>query len=253
MPTWGDRLGLVIRPGASLGGVDDLPACRRGSACVSTRRGRCGSAPFRDGGTVCGGRWSGQGLDGVPGVDDVGGCGPGGVALAARRLVLVSGLRAPRTTEERASVEAAVNYWTAYLNEWLPMINKVREDHGLEHLPSVFAAYDRAERVLLAVSEAFDFRADYLPSNMRYVGPLLDPLLGHWRGSLLGPQATIDRARWCLSELRIKTKPRSCSALSMQSAELRWRPRSLLDLPSMRPNSKQRPIRPCLAVLRTTL
>jgi len=34
--------------------------------------------------------------------------------------------------------------------------------------------FDRADRLLLATSQAFDFQADSLPDNFRYVGPLLD-------------------------------------------------------------------------------
>jgi UDP:flavonoid glycosyltransferase YjiC (YdhE family) len=35
--------------------------------------------------------------------------------------------------------------------------------------------FDRPARVLLAMSRAFDFQADWLPTNFRYIGPLLDP------------------------------------------------------------------------------
>jgi hypothetical protein len=34
--------------------------------------------------------------------------------------------------------------------------------------------FDRPARVLLAISRAFDFQADWLPANLRYIGPLLD-------------------------------------------------------------------------------
>jgi UDP:flavonoid glycosyltransferase YjiC (YdhE family) len=34
--------------------------------------------------------------------------------------------------------------------------------------------FDRPARVFLAMSQAFDFKADWLPDNVRYVGPLLD-------------------------------------------------------------------------------
>ncbi len=46
---------------------------------------------------------------------------------------------------------------------------------GLDALGHVLDLYDRPERVLLAIGSAFDFPADYLPENVRYVGPLLDP------------------------------------------------------------------------------
>jgi hypothetical protein len=51
--------------------------------------------------------------------------------------------------------------------------------------------FDRPERVLLAISQAFDFRADSLPVNVRYVGPLLvigAPVdLGQWRRDRTSP------------------------------------------------------------------
>ena len=99
-------------------------------------------------------------------------------SLSARPLSgvppLHSGLRAPRTIEERAKVDAAGNQYAAFLNEWLPMINEARASQGLEPLSHVLDAYNHAPRVLLAVSSAFDFPADYLPANTRYIGPLLD-------------------------------------------------------------------------------
>jgi UDP:flavonoid glycosyltransferase YjiC (YdhE family) len=86
-----------------------------------------------------------------------------------------SGLMPPRTPEERAEVEAVSNRFAAGMNAWLPVLNEARGSQGLAPLDHVFDLYDRAERVLLAISAAFDFPADYLPANVRYVGPLLDP------------------------------------------------------------------------------
>jgi UDP:flavonoid glycosyltransferase YjiC (YdhE family) len=42
--------------------------------------------------------------------------------------------------------------------------------------------FDHADRLLLATSQAFDFQADWLPDNFRYVGPLLD--VPNWSKSL---------------------------------------------------------------------
>jgi MGT family glycosyltransferase len=86
-----------------------------------------------------------------------------------------SGLLPPRTPEERAEVDAVSNRFAAGMNARLPVLNEARGSQGLAPLDHVFDLYDRAERVLLAISAAFDIPADYLPANVRYVGPLLDP------------------------------------------------------------------------------
>jgi MGT family glycosyltransferase len=85
-----------------------------------------------------------------------------------------SGLRAPRTPEERAEVEAANRRFAAVMNEWLPMLNEARASLSLAPFGHVLDLFDRPARHLLAISAAFDFAADDLPENMRYVGPLLD-------------------------------------------------------------------------------
>ncbi len=45
---------------------------------------------------------------------------------------------------------------------------------GLRPLSSVFEQFERANRLLVLTSQAFDFPADSLPANVRYVGPQLD-------------------------------------------------------------------------------
>ncbi len=86
-----------------------------------------------------------------------------------------SGLMPPHTFEERAEVEAANKRFAAFLNGWLPVLNEARASQGLFALDHALHQYDRPERFLLAISSAFDFPADYLPKNLRYVGPPLDP------------------------------------------------------------------------------
>ena len=98
---------------------------------------------------------------------------------------LGSGMRAPRTPEERAEVETASSRYAAVMNEWLPMLNEARASQGLAPLDNVMALYDRPARVLLAISAAFDFPADYLPKNVRYIGPLLDN--SGWSKSWVAP------------------------------------------------------------------
>jgi len=85
-----------------------------------------------------------------------------------------SGLSQPRTTEERAEVDAINARQTEMFNFFLPTLNKVRFSFGLSALSSAMDLFDRADRLLLAISKSFDFEADFLPDNLRYVGPLLD-------------------------------------------------------------------------------
>jgi UDP:flavonoid glycosyltransferase YjiC (YdhE family) len=98
---------------------------------------------------------------------------------------LGSGMRAPRTPHERAEVEVASSRYAAVMNEWLPMLNEARASQGLAPLDHVMGLYDRPARVLLAISAAFDFPADYLPGNVRYIGPLLDK--STWSKSWVAP------------------------------------------------------------------
>jgi UDP:flavonoid glycosyltransferase YjiC (YdhE family) len=64
-------------------------------------------------------------------------------------------------------------------------------DHVLE-------LFDRAERLLIATSAALDFTADYLPRNVRYIGPLLDS--GSWSNGWIAPwPARSDRPRVLVS------------------------------------------------------
>jgi MGT family glycosyltransferase len=109
----------------------------------------------------------------------------------------VSGLTQPKTPEERAEVTAANDRWADLLNGFLPTLNKARARLGLTGLGHVIDLFDRADRVLLAISQAFDFQADRLPNNVRYVGPLLDepswskPWRAPWSAQSDRPRALI--------------------------------------------------------------
>ncbi|MBH5384914.1 glycosyltransferase family 1 protein [Bradyrhizobium sp. CNPSo 4019] len=85
-----------------------------------------------------------------------------------------SGLGQPKTPQERAEVDVANAAVSQMLNSFLPLLNRARVDLGLAPLADVMHLFDRADRLLLATSRAFDFQADALPYNFRYVGPLLD-------------------------------------------------------------------------------
>jgi UDP:flavonoid glycosyltransferase YjiC (YdhE family) len=102
-----------------------------------------------------------------------------------------SGLCQPKTPQERAEVDAANAGLVERMNEFLPILNRARADLGLPLLADVMHLFDRADRLLLATSQAFDFQADSLPANFRYVGPLLD--VPNWSKSV---QAGAWRAPW---------------------------------------------------------
>lgn len=53
-------------------------------------------------------------------------------------------------------------------------LNGARTASGLPPLASAFDQFARAERLLVMTSPAFDFPADDLPANVRYIGPQLD-------------------------------------------------------------------------------
>ncbi len=105
-----------------------------------------------------------------------------------------SGLGQPKTPEERAEVEAANAALAALMNAWLPILNRARVEFGLPVLADVMHLFDRADRLLLATSRAFDFQADALPDNFRYIGPLLD--VPNWSKAWQAPwSAQSDRPR----------------------------------------------------------
>jgi MGT family glycosyltransferase len=108
-----------------------------------------------------------------------------------------SGLMPPRTPEERAEVEAVASRFAATLNDGLTVLNRVRARHRLTPLRHVLEQFERPERVLLAISSAFDFPADRLPDNLRYIGPLLDtpgwsqPWRAPWPPKSIRPRALV--------------------------------------------------------------
>ncbi|MDF2597548.1 MAG: hypothetical protein K0Q54_371 [Methylobacterium brachiatum] len=85
-----------------------------------------------------------------------------------------SGLTPPRTAAERAAMAAATEAITTAMEKGRTALNATRRGLGLPPVASAFDYFDRADRVLLAISRAFDFDATTLPANYRYIGPLLD-------------------------------------------------------------------------------
>lgn len=60
----------------------------------------------------------------------------------------------------------------------VPTLDAVRAVHGLPPLSSFHEQVLAAERILVLTSPTFDFAAPTVPSNVRYVGPVLDD--PHW-------------------------------------------------------------------------
>ena len=81
----------------------------------------------------------------------------------------------------------SVAFWAAgiqrvYQRDALPFLNRARRQLGLASLRSVYDQFDRSARVLVLTAEAFDFRAQALPANVRYVGaPSDDASAPPWR------------------------------------------------------------------------
>jgi UDP:flavonoid glycosyltransferase YjiC (YdhE family) len=109
--------------------------------------------------------------------------------------VASSGLTAPKTPAERAEIQAANDQFAEFMNSFLPEMNKACAQIGVPGMAHVVDIFDRPARVLMAMSQAFDFEADWLPANVRYVGPLLDqpswsePWQAPWRSS--GPRVLL--------------------------------------------------------------
>ena len=87
---------------------------------------------------------------------------------------ILSGLLPPQTAEQRSAIAAAGDAVIQLFDHSLPILNRARARLGLRAMATSMEVFDRADRVLLAISQAFDFGADRLPDNLRYIGPLLD-------------------------------------------------------------------------------
>jgi MGT family glycosyltransferase len=70
---------------------------------------------------------------------------------------------------DRALNAVAGRLW----NRHLPTLNAARAELGLDRLRELWGQWDRAAKVLVLTSPAFDLPAQ-LPDNVRYVGPVLD-------------------------------------------------------------------------------
>jgi MGT family glycosyltransferase len=84
------------------------------------------------------------------------------------------GLRPARGPLGRAR-DASINRVMARLfNKGLDQLNEVRRANGLEPIGSVLENFERADRLLLMTSRAFEYESFTPPPNVRLVGPRLD-------------------------------------------------------------------------------
>jgi MGT family glycosyltransferase len=108
-----------------------------------------------------------------------------------------SGLAPAKTPEEQAAMAALAAQWVIEFDEFLPILNDACSRLGLRPLAHTLDVVDSADRLLLAISQAFDFQAEALPENIRYVGPLLDqpswskPWQAPWPEDSVRPRALI--------------------------------------------------------------
>ena len=95
------------------------------------------------------------------------------------------GLKPARGPLGRAR-DAALNRVMARLfDKGLDQLNEVRRANGLEPIASVLENFERADRLLLMTSSAFEYESFTPPPNVRLVGPRLDDPA--WVGSWTPP------------------------------------------------------------------
>ena len=85
------------------------------------------------------------------------------------------GFLPPRTWRDRVRDALLRQVFFRMLNSGLPRLNEARAAFSLERLEHVLDISQRADRLLVMTSQAFDFEADELPANVRYTGPQLEP------------------------------------------------------------------------------
>lgn len=63
---------------------------------------------------------------------------------------------------------------TRLWNKALPELNGLRHEFGLAPVSGVFEQFHGARRLLVLTTQAFDFPATRMPTNLRYTGPMID-------------------------------------------------------------------------------
>jgi UDP:flavonoid glycosyltransferase YjiC (YdhE family) len=109
----------------------------------------------------------------------------------------MSGLIPSDQPQYQADEQAARARLVELMGGYLPTLNRARAAFGMAPLNNIFDHYDRADRLLLGISAAFDFPAANLPANLRYIGPLLDlpawarPWTAPWSGTAARPRVLV--------------------------------------------------------------
>lgn len=107
------------------------------------------------------------------------------------------GLPPAKTAEERELHRQIAEGTIGLFDAGLPALNAAREKLGLQPLAHLVNQFDAAKLTLLATSRAFDFPADSLPENVRYVGPQVGspkwakPWTSPWPASDTRPLVTV--------------------------------------------------------------
>jgi MGT family glycosyltransferase len=84
----------------------------------------------------------------------------------------------PGRLRDRAAGALAIGLF----NSAMPPVNQARAEIGLAPLRSSLDVAAAADRILVCTSPSFDFAAESVPPNCRYVGPQLDDVpSGRWR------------------------------------------------------------------------
>jgi MGT family glycosyltransferase len=83
----------------------------------------------------------------------------------------------PAASDEERAMHAMVSQMSrGFFQAGLPALNAAREALGLPPLADLFDQLDKADKILLGTSRAFDFAPDPLPAPFVYAGPYLaDP------------------------------------------------------------------------------
>ena len=92
------------------------------------------------------------------------------------------GLKPARGPLGRARDRAINRVMARLFDKGLDQLNAVRRANGLEPIASVLENFERADRLLLLTSRAFEYEQFSPPPNVRLVGPRLDDpaWAGHW-------------------------------------------------------------------------
>jgi MGT family glycosyltransferase len=96
------------------------------------------------------------------------------------------GLKPARGPLGRARDAALNRMMSRLFDKGLDELNEVRRANGLEPIASVLENFERADRLLLATSRAFEYESFTPPPNVRLVGPRLDDPA--WAGDWTPPE-----------------------------------------------------------------